>query len=113
MSARGTVQHNSAICSLPVNEHTGNEVCLVWVEEKPEEPISTAYYTQGPQGNQVADYRADFAARYGRTDKKRPLGTPEIVDRRDNTDPETVGKDILAVRAAERATVNGSGEVAA
>src|SRR6516162_6196793 len=107
MNDRGSVQHNSAICSLPLNEHSGNEPCLVWVEAVDEipAPMVVAHYKTGPSGLQVSDHRADMLARYGPVGISGPLGTPEIRDLRDNRDPAEVGARELAVRAANR---NGS-----
>lgn len=100
MNTTGKVVHNDAICSLPINEHTGNEACLLW-EEKEGEIVQTAHYTQGPQGNQVADYRADYLARYGPC-PSGSLGSPEIPDTRDNRDPEEVGTAVLSERETLR-----------
>lgn len=95
MSTRGTVQHNGAICSLPLSEHTGNESCLVWIEKEDEiaiaETTPQSIYKRGPQGNMVVDYYAEHIARYGHDpDPGRTLGTPGITDRRDNRDPQAV-----------------------
>lgn len=110
MSAQGQVRHNAAICSLPLSEHSGNEPCLVWVEPEITEPPKVAHYKNGPQGNMVADFYADHLARSGPA-PRGPLGMPEIVDRRDNRDPEEVGKEILAKRELQRigkAEMNGT-----
>lgn len=101
MSAQGQVQHNSAICSLPLSEHTGNEACLVWVEkeEKIAEPI--AHYTRGPQGNQIPDHYADYVARRSGPPPRGSLGTAGISDRRDNRDPAEVGLAYFTDKASE------------
>lgn len=91
----GRMEHDSR-CREPLNEHTGSEPCIRWVEEEESEPFVVAHYTQGPQGNTVADYYADHLARSGPVDKTRPLGTVGITDRRDARDPEAVGMEILA-----------------
>lgn len=95
---RGNVVHDPN-CNDPLNEHSGNEACLSWEKVDDEiKPIAVAHYTQGPQGNQIADYRADFFARYGPVVVRRPLGSPGIEDRRDNRDPEIVGRDHISGR---------------
>lgn len=86
--------HDSS-CTIPMTEHKGDEPCIRQVEAK-EIDHAPAHYAQGPQGNQVADYRADFLARYGSGDSTRTLGNQGISDRRDNRDPEQVGREILA-----------------
>jgi len=98
MSDRGHVIH-AAWCNVPLNEHSGNEACLVWEKEPvPALPV-VAHYKQGPQGNLVADHRADWLARYGQPSRvSGPLGTPEIQDRRDNRDPAVIGAALLASR---------------
>jgi hypothetical protein len=106
----GSIQH-APFCTIPLGEHTGNEACLVWVEDQPVEMIAPAHYDQGPQGNQVADYDADYRARYGHADPKRAIGHPEIQDRRDNSDPEVVGTEVIASIAAGRASANGHREI--
>jgi hypothetical protein len=94
MSAQGQVQHNAAICSMPLSEHTGNEVCLVWAEQEDEIAEPIAHYKNGPQGNTIADYSADYRARYGSADPRRSLGTAGIEDHRDNRDPEDVYREM-------------------
>ena len=103
VSDRGHVIH-APWCNVPLNEHSGNEACLVWEEEKISAMPVVAHYKQGPQGNLVADHRADFLARYSGNVPKidGPLGTPEIEDRRNNGDPAEIGAAWLAARAAER-----------
>lgn len=91
---RGHVAHDPS-CQTPLAEHSGTEPCLAYVEDK-EEEIVIAHYGQGPQGNQVADWHADYLARYGAGDRRRPLGSIEISDRRDNRDPAEVGAAHLA-----------------
>lgn len=110
MSARGKVRHNDAICSMPINEHTGNEACLVWDEETPPEIEMSvpAHYKQGPQGNLIADYRADFLARTGEWDRSAPLGSSEIEDRRDNRDPIEVFQEMHPHTHA--LSTNGAGQ---
>lgn len=95
MSTNGRMVHDSR-CREPINEHTGSEPCIQWVEDEKEAPIPVAHYKQGPQGNVIPDYYADFLARRHPIDPDRPLGHAEITDRRDNSDPTTVGKAWLA-----------------
>lgn len=92
MNNHGKLVHDSN-CREPLNEHTGNEPCLQWVE--PEEAVAevVAHYTQGPQGNQVSDYRADFLHRYGNEPIKL---VSSVEDRRDNRDPVLVGMEFLS-----------------
>jgi hypothetical protein len=113
VSAQGQVQHNAAICSLPLSEHTGNEACLVWVEKEDEIAEPIAHYGQGPQGNSVADYRADYVARYGTADPGRSLGSPGIADRRDNRDPEAIGEEWLGRSEKTGWLANTNGHVGA
>lgn len=69
----------------------------------PREQRYVPHYTQGPQGNMVADYRADFKAMYGgKVPDVEILGTPGISDCRDNRDPMVVGRYLLAEREATR-----------
>lgn len=101
MSTTGKVKHNDAICSIPLNEHIGTEPCLMWVEPPEPEVIPTRRYTVGPQGNQVIDHGAeweDTQKLHGSHDKGGAIGHPEIEDRRDNRDPEAVGRALLAER---------------
>ena len=101
---RGHVEHHPH-CTVPLNEHNGDEGCLIWVEDKEPTPPPVARYTQGPQGNQIADYRADFLATYGATTKKGTLGHKDITDRRDNRDPHEVGIATLVERHPHTHTV--------
>lgn len=94
---RGHVEHDS-LCQTPLNEHTGTEPCLVYVtDDDAEVSVPIAHYAQGPQGNQIADYYADYVASYGTADRQRQLGSPDIEDRRDARDPSEVGAAVLAV----------------
>jgi len=106
MIDRGHVIH-APWCNVPLNEHSGNEACLVWETEAAPEPMVVAHYKQSPTGSLVADHRADMLARYGGRlpEISGPLGTPEIRDVRDNRDPVQVGEAELAARASAR---NGS-----
>src|SRR3954471_22339638 len=72
---RGHVEHDP-FCQTPLNEHTGTEPCLVYVtDDDAEISVPIAHYTQGSQGNQIADYYADYVAIYGTADKQRQLGS--------------------------------------
>lgn len=83
-------------CKDPLSEHSGNEDCITWVSD--EKPVAiAAHYTQGPQGGQIADHKADYLARYGPSKNSGPLGTV-TQDRRDNRDPTEVGLAHLASR---------------
>lgn len=90
---RGHIEHDK-FCMTPMNEHTGSESCLVWVDDDlvDEAPV-VAHYTQGPQGNQIADYHTDYLAKYGPT----PAVAVESgeVDRRDQRDPAELGRRLL------------------
>lgn len=89
------VVHNDLICKIPITEHIGNEDCIMVVDEHAGgevEDFKVAHYKSGPQGNMVADFYADHLARSGPIDRSRPLGTPGLADRRDNSDPAEVGK---------------------
>lgn len=102
MSAQGQVQHNAAICSLPLSEHTGNEACLVWVEKEEEIVKQTAarIYKRGPQGNMVVDHHAEYL-RDCHPLTRDSFGTPGIEDRRDNRDPAEVGLAYFTDKASE------------
>ncbi len=93
--------HDDLHCKEPISEHIGNEPCITLVADSPA-AIPVAHYTQGAQGNTVADHHADFLSRSHPHDRTRPLGTPGLADRRDPRDPEQLGVEILATR-------NGSG----
>lgn len=97
----GRVVHDPH-CKEPINEHTGTEPCLQYLEDKDEKPTPVAHYKQGPQGNVVADYYADYLARRHHIDPDRVLGHPEITDRRDNSDPAYVGEKVLSLRESMR-----------
>ena len=65
-------------------------------------PKIRAHYKRGPQGNIVADHKADMLALYGPLPTvDGPLGTPEIQDRRDNRDPAELGERIIARSTAK------------
>lgn len=100
--------HNDLLCKVPLSEHEGHEPCITWTEEKKDEPIPVTIYKQGVQGNMVADYYAEHLARYG-PPPSGPIGSPEISDKRDNRDPEEVGRAILLERENLRHR-NGSQE---
>lgn len=85
-------------CATPLSEHTGFESCLHVIEREDPKPIPPAHYTEGSQGQQISDYRADYRARYG-TANGEIKSTVE--DRRDNRDPLAVGTAYLVERAAK------------
>jgi hypothetical protein len=78
----------------------------------PREKRYVPHYKQGPQGNMVADYKADFDAMYGEVPDVEILGTPGIPDLRDNRWPAVVGESLLVeretTRAADKARTNGA-----
>jgi hypothetical protein len=110
MSVNGRIQHDPN-CKEPLNEHSGSEPCLRWVED--EIPLRggpmqfQGFWKRGPQGNMIYDFAGEFRARFGKA-PDGPLGTPEVEDRRDNRDPAALGTSVLTARAAERAERNGS-----
>lgn len=82
-------------CILPMQEHTGYEPCFSVALEPAEKKLHNKI--RGPQGNLIADHRADYLALYGEEkDRTKPLGSPEIKDIRDNRDPVVMGREFLA-----------------
>jgi len=65
---------------------------------KPELVDPFKAYTQGPQGNLVHDHKAHGR---GYTPEQLEIHSTAL-DKRDNRDPEKVGKFVLKARAAKR-----------
>jgi len=107
MSDNGHMEHDPN-CKEPLNEHTGSEPCIRWIEDV-EEVIPIRRYTTGPQGNQVIDYGSeweDTKKLYGLKTPTRVLGTPGISDIRDNRDPIEVANAHFAHKTT--AHLNGA-----
>lgn len=93
-------QHDDRNCKDPISEHNGDEPCITVLDDtpsnfNPHDPRNRVF-KRGPQGNMVEDHGATARMLYGEPSRGRPLGTPGLADRRDNSDPETIGREILA-----------------
>lgn len=63
--------------------------------------------TQGPQGDSVVDWHAEYIERYGAVPDDVKLGNEDIEDIRDNRDPVDVYEEYTAEKARKS---NGHGK---